>query len=188
MWLHAALLLVALAVARAADEAFDVCIIGAGVAGLQAAATLQALAPKLSVCIVDGRERVGGRVHSVESQTHAGLFFEHGASWIHGIINNPIYALAQQHHITTIPTDWSKVNVSLGAGRWLTPFQVIGAFAEAELAWYAADAFAQRSAPVDFSVQAVYDNTSASPAWDVNVQAMRTCDFDCDNSLLSHSH
>ena len=82
----------------------DVTIVGAGVAGLSAAAHLHTHAPTRTVCLLEGRDRVGGRVHSVPSRTHPGIVFEMGASWIHGIEHNPIFALAQAFNISTVPT------------------------------------------------------------------------------------
>lgn len=57
---------------------YDVCIIGAGVAGLSAAA---ALPPGLRVAIVDARQRLGGRVLGAIVGGHA---VDVGAAWLHG--------------------------------------------------------------------------------------------------------
>ncbi len=62
--------------AYANSESCDIIIIGAGVSGLAAASLLRAQPKPLDVCILEGRDRVGGRVHSVPSTTHTGVFFE----------------------------------------------------------------------------------------------------------------
>jgi monoamine oxidase len=51
---------------QGAGTDYDVLIIGAGVAGLSAAATLLRLDPGLKVLVLEGRERIGGRIRSVD--------------------------------------------------------------------------------------------------------------------------
>jgi monoamine oxidase len=59
----------------------DVVVIGAGVAGLAAAQALSAAG--LEVCILEARNRIGGRIHTVwDSQV--GIPIELGAEFIHG--------------------------------------------------------------------------------------------------------
>jgi monoamine oxidase len=66
----------------------DVLIIGAGISGLAAA---QALVSKgMRVKIIEARDRIGGRIHTVDG-------FDHGAHWIHGTEGNPLTNLAHQH-------------------------------------------------------------------------------------------
>ncbi|MCL2542302.1 MAG: FAD-dependent oxidoreductase [Nocardioidaceae bacterium] len=64
----------------------EIVVIGAGIAGL-AAARLLARAGR-SVVVLEARDRVGGRLHTARS---AGLVTDLGASWIHGIDDNPLY-------------------------------------------------------------------------------------------------
>ncbi|MEO7002616.1 MAG: FAD-dependent oxidoreductase, partial [Ktedonobacterales bacterium] len=60
---------------------FDVLVIGAGVAGLQAARDLAASG--LTVGIVEARDRIGGRIYTVRP-TGADLPVDLGAEFIHG--------------------------------------------------------------------------------------------------------
>lgn len=78
--------------ADAPAEYVDVIIIGAGMAGIQAAATLQAQDPTLTYVLLESTDRVGGRVRSVD---FAGVKIEDGANWILDFQDNPMWAMAQ---------------------------------------------------------------------------------------------
>jgi monoamine oxidase len=64
-------------------------VIGAGIAGLAAARELKAKGHRVTV--VEARNRIGGRLWTDSS---LGVPLDLGASWIHGVTNNPITALA----------------------------------------------------------------------------------------------
>ena len=64
---------------------FDTVIVGAGIAGLTAARILAR--EGRAVVVLEARDRVGGRVWTV--RTDDGVL-DHGASWIHGIDDNPL--------------------------------------------------------------------------------------------------
>uniref|UniRef100_A0A3Q7J3K7 Amine oxidase domain-containing protein n=1 Tax=Solanum lycopersicum TaxID=4081 RepID=A0A3Q7J3K7_SOLLC len=71
-------------------------IIGAGIAGLTAAKklyTTQNTNELFEVCVVEGGNRIGGRIFTTE---FCGDRVEMGATWIHGIEGNPIYKIAQE--------------------------------------------------------------------------------------------
>jgi len=97
---------------RAASSDPDVIVIGAGAAGLGAARALRAAGK--SVLVLEGRNRIGGRVHTSHVWKDAPL--DLGASWIHGISGNPLTALAKQFHLTTKVTDYNSVQVYDTAG------------------------------------------------------------------------
>lgn len=67
-------------------------IIGAGVAGLRCADVL--LSHGFDVTVIEGRDRVGGRVHQM--QLPDGHLVDMGPNWIHGTKCNPISELAEQ--------------------------------------------------------------------------------------------
>jgi len=81
-----------------------VCVVGAGIAGLTAAATLQAQG--FSVFVLEGRIRLGGRIWTDRSWGDTPL--DLGASWIHGMRGNPIAALARKWRIPVLSTDYER--------------------------------------------------------------------------------
>ena len=71
-------------------------IIGAGMAGVTAAQKLYTTpgAKELfDLCVVEGGERIGGRISTAEFE---GDRIEMGATWIHGIGGSPLYEIAQK--------------------------------------------------------------------------------------------
>jgi monoamine oxidase len=74
----------------------DTIVVGAGVAGLTAARLLAAAGQR--VVVLEARDRVGGRTHS---ERRGGLVTDLGASWIHGIDDNPLFAAAQAFDMPT---------------------------------------------------------------------------------------
>jgi monoamine oxidase len=69
----------------------DVVVVGAGVAGLTAARTLQRLG--LQVAVLEARNRIGGRTFS-DTTTFPGLAFDLGAQWFHNASRNPLLYIA----------------------------------------------------------------------------------------------
>ncbi|PHU22894.1 putative polyamine oxidase 5 [Capsicum chinense] len=75
-----------------------VVIIGAGIAGLAATKTLYTTQNSnefFELCVVEGGNRIGGRIMTSEFN---GDQIEMGATWIHGIEGNPIYKIAQENN------------------------------------------------------------------------------------------
>ncbi|KAF3615591.1 hypothetical protein FXO38_35027 [Capsicum annuum] len=75
-----------------------VVIIGAGIAGLAAAKTLYTTQNSnefFELCVVEGGNRIGGRIMTSEFN---GDQIEMGATSIHGIEGNPIYKIAQENN------------------------------------------------------------------------------------------
>ncbi|CAF0786094.1 unnamed protein product [Didymodactylos carnosus] len=84
-----------------------VIIIGAGTAGLSAAYQLKKSGFK-SVMILEGQDRVGGRILTNYLDDGFSKPLDMGACWIHGLENNPVYELVQREkfpsHTGTILT------------------------------------------------------------------------------------
>ena len=70
----------------------DVAIIGAGAAGLGAAHALKDSG--LSVIVLEARERVGGRAHTIMAAP--GIAFDLGCGWLHSADRNSFVAIAGQ--------------------------------------------------------------------------------------------
>lgn len=75
----------------------DVVVVGAGVAGLAAARAL-ALGGQRAL-VLEARDRIGGRTWTDSS---LGVPVDLGASWIHGVDGNPLWALAPRFGIDTV--------------------------------------------------------------------------------------
>jgi monoamine oxidase len=83
-------------------EARTVIVVGAGFAGLGAARTLADLG--VDVTVVEARDRIGGRAHSVPMG--AGVLADAGAAWLQQGPTNSLARLAEQWGIRTVPTDF----------------------------------------------------------------------------------
>ncbi len=77
-------------------QQYDVIIVGGGIAGLSAARNLSLNG--FDVLVLEAKDRLGGRIHSIH---FAGATVDLGASWIHGIEENPITRLAMKHDVET---------------------------------------------------------------------------------------
>lgn len=78
-----------------------VIIIGAGIAGITAALTLQNNG--IDVLILEARGRIGGRITKAEE--FSDIPVDLGASWIHGVNGNPLFEIAQKMNIKMDVTD-----------------------------------------------------------------------------------
>ena len=83
-----------------------VIVVGAGVAGLAAAAALSGLA---SVLILEAQDRLGGRVHT--NRSLGGVPIELGAAWIHRADGNLVSGLAAQSGCRTVVSDNKRLVV-----------------------------------------------------------------------------
>ncbi|KAH0774295.1 hypothetical protein KY290_011432 [Solanum tuberosum] len=84
-------------------------IIGAGIAGLTAAKklyTTQNSNELFELCVVEGGNRIGGRIFTTE---FCGDRVEMGATWIHGIEGNPIYKIAQEINGFDTDKPWDSI-------------------------------------------------------------------------------
>src|SRR5271168_5631337 len=69
----------------------DVAVIGAGAAGIGAARRLVDEG-SVAVLVLEARDRVGGRVHTIEP---AGFPLDRGAEWLHSADRNPLSPIAR---------------------------------------------------------------------------------------------
>ena len=81
-----------------------VIVVGAGIAGLGAAATLRERG--FDVTVLEARDRIGGRVNSVE---RFGTTIDLGAAWIHDSRGNPLTVIAKAAGLETVVTDYDRV-------------------------------------------------------------------------------
>lgn len=102
-------------ISSSAHTEYPIIVVGAGTSGLSCAQSLQTAGQK--VCILEAQSRIGGRIHS---QQHADLTFDLGASWIHGIEDNPIWQITQQNHIETKVFNYLESDFYHAGGRAFT--------------------------------------------------------------------
>jgi len=129
-----------------------VVVIGAGVAGLTVAQLLRAA--EIEVVVVEARERVGGRLHTVEV---AGAPVDLGAAWIHGRSGNPVAAMADGYGVATRPHPYEPIALRDAVeGRFAGEAELAAAL-EREDAFLAALASLQAQLGAGASVQAAID-------------------------------
>lgn len=92
----------------------DVIVVGAGIAGLTASRELRSAG--YTVILLEARDRIGGRVHTVELD---GQVLERGAGWIHGVTGNPIAIFARNLNQPTAVTNWEDVALYDAKGQLL---------------------------------------------------------------------
>ncbi len=102
-----------------ASERRHVAVVGAGIAGLGAARRIYDAGH--DVTVLEARERIGGRVHSIEL---AGARMELGANWIHGTDDNPLMPLLRTADVALADDDDSNALVVDAAGRELSSRQL----------------------------------------------------------------
>ncbi|MCB0117320.1 MAG: FAD-dependent oxidoreductase, partial [Caldilineaceae bacterium] len=89
---------------RPAADRRRVIVIGAGMAGLAAARSLAG--QNFEVVVLEARDRIGGRTWTSDHWPDAPL--DLGASWIHGVEDNPITALADEIQARTFATSYDS--------------------------------------------------------------------------------
>src|SRR6202045_4379523 len=83
----------------------DVAVSGAGAAGIGAARRLLD-SGSVSVLVLEARDRVGGRVHTIEP---AGFPLDRGAEWLHSADRNPLSPIAGDlgFRVHQRPPEWT---------------------------------------------------------------------------------
>ena len=137
-----------------------VLVVGAGVAGLSAAAALRQAG--LDCTLVEASHRIGGRAHTTSLGAHA---FDHGASWLHDAEHNPLTDLARASGETLIDSDAARTRRVLVNGHPATEAN-LAARAEAFTAFYATAG----AEPRDLAIASVIDPLRADP-WIASIEA-----------------
>lgn len=81
-----------------------VLVLGAGLAGLNAARKAQKLGAKVTV--IEARDRIGGRTWT--SPLWPDLPVDLGASWVHGVKGNPVTKIADKINAERFPTNYNR--------------------------------------------------------------------------------
>ncbi|MFC3229222.1 flavin monoamine oxidase family protein [Marinibaculum pumilum] len=90
----------------------DILVLGAGIAGLAAAAELSRAGAR--VVVLEARDRIGGRI---ATDRRLGPPVELGAAWIHGTAGNPLAEIARHLELPTFRTDFNSLTLADRAGR-----------------------------------------------------------------------
>jgi Flavin containing amine oxidoreductase len=102
---------------------FRVCVVGGGIAGLYCCLELLTECEKakvdVDVVLLEGQGRLGGRLWTdratfSSSQNGENFAVELGASWIHGIIDNPLASLAKAANVDFVTTSEDVVMLQSG--------------------------------------------------------------------------
>ncbi len=141
------------------EQDFDVIVIGAGVAGLAAAAALRSKGQR--VAVLEAASRVGGRAWTVDL---AGYAFDTGASWLHFADDNPLTPIAEAEGVALIDSDTVRTRQLFDAG---TPVSDAGFRQAAEAFSTVCEAAASREP--DISVSAAIKGLRDDP-WMATVE------------------
>lgn len=110
-----------------AGKGLKVVVVGAGMAGLSAAATL--VATGAEVVVLEARDRIGGRIFTDRS---LGVPVEQGANFIHGFNGNPVAALASKAGGMPFFVDEEQSAVLLSGGEEPEDFEIDDLWEEIE--------------------------------------------------------
>jgi len=137
-------------------DAFDVIVVGAGVAGLACAKKLKENDKNCKVLVLEGNNRIGGRIWTDRSLGEK-IPVDLGAGWIHGPDGNPITDIAKNVGLA----QWFNHTFTRGSSM----FDVRGNSESRTRLWdlgkelkqYASDLFEEDEKVGDQSVQAIVD-------------------------------
>ena len=137
----------------------DVIVVGAGLAGLGAAARLRAL--KKSAVVLEASGRVGGRAYTTHPPELGGCWFDHGAMWLHAAGRNPLVPIAEAAGEKLLKSDTFRTERTFVDGRLATAAE--NAAYEATWAEYTATADAILAERGDAPLAAVAARMAGNP-------------------------
>lgn len=146
----------------------DVAIVGAGVAGLAAAAWLARRGAR--VVLLEALPRAGGRAFTDHPAALGGVPFDHGASWLHSAERNPLARLGRWRGETLIDTARTRQRVAFIDGRRATAAELAARDAADAALEAALTARAERPG-ADPSFAAALDALPPDP-WHANIEAI----------------
>ena len=93
-------------------SSIDIAIIGAGAAGLGAARTLERSGK--SVIVIEARDRVGGRAHTIQAAPN--VLFDRGCGWLHSADENSFVGIADELGFVVDKTrpPWREQSYNIG--------------------------------------------------------------------------
>jgi monoamine oxidase len=100
------------------DADVDVLVIGAGLAGLGAAAALREMGR--SCVILEASGRVGGRAWTTNPASLGGVWFDMGAVWFHDAEHNPLVPIATEASDKLLRSDQIRVERTYVGSRLMT--------------------------------------------------------------------
>ncbi|MGB2926010.1 MAG: FAD-dependent oxidoreductase [Limnothrix sp.] len=162
-----------------AQKSQSILIIGAGLAGLTAAQTLTKQGYKVQV--LEARNRLGGRTWTSNYWADAPL--DLGASWIHGIEENPLTQLANDIDTPLVRTRYDNAIAYSQTGQPLTEVET-QTLQQLEQKFFEAIAAAQ-NADTDQSLQSLLEQAMAWEAQPLETQQL--IDF-LTNSSIEHEY
>ncbi len=113
----------------------DVVVVGAGVAGLAAAARLRR--EGVSTVVLEAKQRIGGRAHTVRPRRLGGAMLDLGASWLHSADRNPLVPIARAAGEALSDSAGDRQYRTFVDGRIATA-EELAAYEEAETRFHAA--------------------------------------------------
>ncbi|KAG8884733.1 hypothetical protein FRB98_002179 [Tulasnella sp. 332] len=84
---------------------YDVIVVGGGISGLIAARNLLHAGRK--VLVLEARDRLGGRIHTIRSHQKDGFYADLGANFVHGMIGNPLTKIVKDLNLPLSHSDMS---------------------------------------------------------------------------------
>lgn len=159
----------------------DVIVVGGGVSGLAAAAALAER--RLSVVLLEARDRLGGRICTHRGDTRPGEVVELGAEFVHGGgDNDDLEALLRAGRVRTRDADapmwwWSDAGLERVEDFWERVGRVADRIPARSLGWSVDDFLARRGGRIDpmdrEQARHYVQSFNAAPADDLAAQPLR---------------